>query len=183
LENATMLAEATSPQTAATAALEDPTRRRQKPCPPRGNRNFHPTVQPVLADGLPAYEVGLSGGLGSRETMLIDREDWHWVSTSVTPVWVVNRDGSRAYGYVCSGCRAAGYAAGIFKPRPRVNLHVLLAARGRDIKDNEAVAFINGDRRDLRRANLLAIPRSDVRRHVSTGARAWVVPDEQEVVH
>jgi hypothetical protein len=176
-----MQSEATLPQTGATAPLEDPERRRQKPCPPRGERNFHPTVRPVLADGVPAYEVGLSGGLGSRETMLIDREDWHWASTSVTPVWVVNRDGPRSY--VCSGCRAAGAAAGIYKRKPRVNLHALIAARRAEVAEDKAVAFANGDRRDLRRVNLLIVPRIDVQRHVPSGVRAWVTPDEREGVH
>jgi hypothetical protein len=134
---------------------------------------MNPSVRAVLADGQPAYVVGLSGGRGRRETMIIDQQDWEWVSENVTPAWVVNWNGF-GQSYVCSGSQAAGRAAGIYKTHPRVNLHALLYARDHEVPDGQAVVFVNGDRRDLRRCNLATIARRDLGKHTGTGARATV---------
>ncbi|MCK8784171.1 hypothetical protein M0638_07250 [Roseomonas sp. NAR14] len=130
---------------------------------PAKPRVLEPVVEPVLADGKPALRVQLSGGraaaLGAR--MLIDREDWDRVSAKAGKCWTLSTNGSDN-ALVISTARIAGRLAGQDGPKPKAVLARLIVG-GAELLRGQVVRYRNGDPWDLRRANLIALPRSEAR--------------------
>jgi hypothetical protein len=98
--------------------------------------------------------------------MLLDAEAWVWVRDEVTPCWVLAGPGA---GYVVSTSNAAAALSGRWSGRPSGYLaRILMERQGEDLK-GKAVVFRNGDRKDLRRANLLVLPRGAARAYQPDG--------------
>ena len=123
-------------------------RRRRSNTP--GPLNDHPKVSYLVIDGLPAACVGLSGKHGTGRFMLLDASMWEEISAAFGKRWIVERPNGGWLSYVVSGR---------LKPREATqqNAAVRVLSLARYVagaQPRQRVVYRNGDRLDLRRANL-----------------------------
>jgi hypothetical protein len=111
-----------------------------------------PPVRYGEIDGDAVVYVGLQG-LAFGLEMTLDADDWEMVS-AITPAWTTSglRRLSGHVGYVTSGRKEAAPLAD--QPKSRVPLATLARVLTGASKC-EVVRYANGDRLDLRRANLV----------------------------
>ena len=129
-----------------TPARKPRLRRSNKP----GPLNDHPHVSHLLMDGIPAVTVGLSGKHGTGRFMLLDAFMWEEVSTAFGDRWIVERPNGGWLCYVVSGRRKPSTIV-----RQNASERVLSLARYiAGAQPRQRVVWRNGDRLDLRRANL-----------------------------
>lgn len=119
----------------------------------------HPTVPPtrrVLVDGQRALAVGLVGEMAAGLECLIDPDTWDSVREIAGSRWFLNGpDAARAY--VATSTPAARAAAAT--KSTNVAVARLIAGKGEALT-GKLVVTLNGSRLDLRRANLMVVPRS-----------------------
>lgn len=150
-------------------------RQRQPSRYPRLPRLLNPPETPVLADGLPAVRVMLSGGGAGGAMMLLDRHVWAWVRENYGACWVLNGSGHGHF-YVSSTRRALNHLAGQHGAAPKVLLARLIAGKGH-IASGMTVRFRNGDPLDLREANLALLPRGEARNWRPDGKPAEITTE------
>ena len=129
-----------------TPARKPHRRRSNKP----GPLNDHPHVSYLVMDGVQAVSVGLSGKHGTGRFMLLDASMWEEISAAFGKRWIVERPNGGWLSYVVSGRQ---------RPREAVEQNakqrvLSLARYVASAQRRQRVVYRNGDRLDLRRANL-----------------------------
>ena len=162
----------------ATDAVLDPAdleRQRRPSRYPRLPRLLNPPETLVLADGLPAVRVTLSGGKAGGATMLLDRYVWAWIREKYGACWVLAGNGHGHF-YVASTRRSLSHLAKQRGATPTILLARLIAGKGH-ITPGMTVRFRNGDPLDLREANLALLPRGEARNWRPDGKPAEITPE------
>jgi len=160
--------------------VERPPPRKRSPNKKRRiSRNLNPSVRNVLADGKPALLVELSGARAAGRFMSIDADDWLRVSSELGPCWTVAGSNRPSSWLVASGAEAAAAwarAAGQRGAAPVASLARVILSY--EAVKGMVVRFRNGNPFDLRRANLLPLPRKEARSY-----RPDMPPVQIEEIH
>ena len=109
-----------------------------------------PVVSTVLMDGRLALKVALKGSLGAGPSMIVDEWEWEHIALAQGDRWGL-KEARPGYFYVVSRGAQRG---------------LVLARWLCRAKAGECVAYTNGDRLDLRRANLATVPEAVFRARV-----------------
>ncbi|MCG7361967.1 HNH endonuclease [Roseomonas sp. ACRSG] len=145
------------------AAAEPERRSRRRNRLPPVKRNANPSVCHVLADGRPCVLVELTGSAAQGRRMLLDTEDWTRISLELGRRWTLHDRLGTTLSVVGQSKAAKEWAraSGLRGSSPCAYLARVLI--GRDGIRGMVVRHRNGNPLDLRRVNLLPLPRREAR--------------------